>query len=325
MSRYRTVPLEIDGHPPGSGKIIANEVMERFSYYGMRAILSIVLIKYLPIDQLMTEQEANGVFHQFASWNYFFPILGALIADVLLGKYRTILYLSLLYTVGCAVLALDQSRISIYLGLGLIAMGSGGIKPCVVTYLGDQYGEKNKSLVDKAIARFYQGVNFGAFLSIVLTPILLEEFGPRIAFGVPAVGMFLATVVFWSGRNQYAHIPPKGLQFLNELKQELRPLTKLIGLFLFMAVFFSLYDQSGSEWVIQASKMDLNFLGMEWLPAQIQIINPLLIVIFAGAIEDKIFPLLKKIHPSDLFRAALGFFLTAGAFAVVTWIEGSVA
>lgn len=290
----------------------------------MRAILSIVLIKYLPIDQLMTEQEANGVFHQFASWNYFFPILGALIADVLLGKYRTILYLSMFYTVGCAVLAFDQSRTGIYWGLGLIAIGSGGIKPCVSTCLGDQYGDKNKGLIDKAMALFYQGINFGAFLSIVLVPILLGKFGPKIAFGVPAVGMFLATVVFWSGRNQYAHIPPKGLQFLRELKKELKPLTKLIGLFLFMAVFFSLYDQSGSEWVLQASKMDLNFLGMEWLPAQIQIINPLLIVVFAGAIENKVFPLLKKLHPSDLVRVAFGFFLTAGAFAVVTWIEARI-
>ena len=322
--KRRTVPVEMTGHPPGAMKIIVNETMERFTYYGMRTILSIVLLKFLPLDQLMTEQEAQGVFHQFAAWNYFFPLAGAIVADVWLGKYRTILYLSLLYTVGCVVLALDQSRNGIYLGLALIAIGSGGIKPSVSACLGDQYGEKNKHLIDSAMAWFYRGINFGALVSVLLTPILLDKFGPQVAFGVPAVGMFLATVVFWSGRKQYTDVPAKGLKFLHELRTGLKPVLKLVGLFLFMSVFFALYDQSGSEWVIQASKMDLNFLGLEWLPSQVQIINPILIVIFAGPIESKIFPLIKKLHPSDMIRVAIGFFLTAGAFAVVTWIEARI-
>ena len=321
---HRTAPLDTTGHPPGSDKIIANEVMERFAYYGMRTILAMVLIKYLPLDQLMTEQEASGVFHQFAAWNYFFPLAGALVADIWLGKYRTILWLSIVYTIGCVVLALDQTRTSVYLGLFLIALGSGGIKPSVVSYLGDQYGTRNMHLIDRAMAWFYRGINFGALLSTLATPILLAKYGPRIAFGIPAVGMALATVVFWSGRNQYAHIPPKGMAFIAELRAELKPLTKLVGLYFFMAAFFALYDQSGSEWVIQAAKMDLNFLGHEWLPSQIQVINPLLIVIFSGVIESKVFPLLKKIHPSDLVRVAFGFFLTTGSFAIVTWIQGHI-
>lgn len=324
MAHHRTAPLDTTNHPPGSDKIIANEVMERFAYYGMRTILAMVLIKYLPLDQLMTEQEASGVFHQFAAWNYFFPLAGALVADIWLGKYRTILWLSIVYTIGCVVLALDQTRTSVYLGLFLIAFGSGGIKPSVVSYLGDQYGERNKHLIDRAMAWFYRGINFGALLSTLATPILLAKYGPRIAFGVPAVGMALATVVFWSGRNQYAHIPPKGIAFIAELRAELKPLTRLVGLYFFMTAFFALYDQSGSEWVIQAAKMDLNFLGHEWLPSQIQVINPLLIVLFSGVIESKVFPLLKKIHPSDLVRAAFGFFLTTGSFAIVTWIQGHI-
>ncbi|MBU1993043.1 MFS transporter [Patescibacteria group bacterium] len=320
--KWRTKPLPTTGHPPGAPFIIVNEVMERFSYYGMRAVLMIVITTLLPFDQIMTEEEANELFHGFIVWNYAFPILGAIIADAFLGKYRTVLYLSLVYAAGCFVLASDQSIGSIKLGLMLIAIGSGGIKPCVVAYLGDQYGEENKSLVNKTITRFYQGINLGALLSIFLTPLLLQWFGPEVAFGVPAVGMLLATFVFWTGRNKYAHSVPKGFsQVMTELRVGLKPLLKLVGLYLFMSAFFCIYDQSGGEWILQARKMDLNFLGFEWLAAQVQMLNPLIIVLFSGFLEDKLYPRIKKLLGSELSVITVGLGLTCLSFMMVTFVE----
>ncbi|HYQ71075.1 MAG TPA: MFS transporter, partial [Gammaproteobacteria bacterium] len=135
MAKYLTAPLARPGMPSGIPYIVANEAAERFSYYGMRAILVVFMTQYLVgsggAPDLMSEDEAKGWFHLFASAVYFTPLLGALLADGLLGKYRTIILLSLVYCAGHFSLALDDTRAGLAIGLGLIALGAGGIKPCV--------------------------------------------------------------------------------------------------------------------------------------------------------------------------------------------------
>src|SRR6185369_927246 len=121
--------------PPGIPFIVGNEAAERFSYYGMRTILVVFMTKYLldSSGQLapMDESMAKSYYHALVGANYFFPIVGALIADAWLGKYRTILLLSLVYCLGHLALALDETRTGLLLGLTLVAVGAGGIKPCV--------------------------------------------------------------------------------------------------------------------------------------------------------------------------------------------------
>src|SRR5665647_3838305 len=121
--------------PPGIGYIVGNEACERYSYYGMKSILVVFMIQVL----LFQEAEATSTYHLFSAACYLFPVLGAFISDRLLGKYRTILYLSLVYCAGHAVLALFESKNGLYAGLCLIALGSGGIKPCVSAHVGDQF------------------------------------------------------------------------------------------------------------------------------------------------------------------------------------------
>ena len=125
---YLTAPLKTDKMPPGIPYIIGNELAERFSFYGMRAILIVFMTQYLRDSSggpaPMSEAEASKWFHLFLASNYFFPILGAVVADAFLGKYRTIFYISLVYCVGHLVLALDLTRTGLALGLGLIALGS---------------------------------------------------------------------------------------------------------------------------------------------------------------------------------------------------------
>src|SRR4029077_16932412 len=105
--------------------------------------------------------------------------------------------------------------------LGLIAIGAGGIKPCGSAHVGDQFGARNERLLERVFGWFYFSINFGAFTSMVLGPLLLHHLGPSVAFAVPGVLMVVATVVFFMGRAKFAHIPPGGRDFLRAaLSQE---------------------------------------------------------------------------------------------------------
>lgn len=191
--------------------IIGNEGCERFSFYGMRNILTAFLATALLIHLPEADRgaAAKDVFHTFVIGVYFFPLLGGWIADRLLGKYRTIFWLSLVYCVGHLCLALFESnRAGFYTGLFLIALGSGGIKPCVSAFVGDQFDESNKQRAKVVFEAFYWIINFGSFFASLSMPVFLHRFGPSIAFGIPGALMFIATFVLWLGRKRYVMLPP---------------------------------------------------------------------------------------------------------------------
>jgi proton-dependent oligopeptide transporter, POT family len=191
--------------------IIGNEGCERFSFYGMRNILTVFLVTslltYLP--EADRASAAKDVFHTFVIGVYFFPLLGGWLADRFFGKYNTIFWLSLVYCLGHLCLALfDDNRTGFYTGLALIALGSGGIKPCVASFVGDQFDQTNKHRAKVVFDAFYWIINFGSFFASFLMPIFLRGFGPSVAFGIPGALMFIATVIFWLGRKQYVLVPP---------------------------------------------------------------------------------------------------------------------
>ena len=217
-----------DRFPAGIPFIVGNEGAERFSYYGMRAILYVYLgalyVQFAPeadVTETMSaaaNARATAVAHLFMAGVYAFPMIGAILADRFLGKYRVIFWVSIIYCAGHAVLAVagrfgetgnyDYAEYGFYLGLGLIAIGSGGIKPCVSANVGDQFTAKNSHLVTKVFQIFYFIINFGSFFSTILTPLLYSWYGPEVAFGVPGIFMGLAAVVFWLGRKRFVHVPP---------------------------------------------------------------------------------------------------------------------
>ncbi|WP_460733895.1 POT-type proton-dependent oligopeptide transporter [Lysobacter tyrosinilyticus] len=192
--------------------IIGNEACERFSFYGMRNILvqfmvGSILLAYLPESE--REGAAKDVFHSFVIGVYFFPLLGGWLSDRFFGKYNTVLWFSLIYCAGHACLALfEDNRTGFYTGLFLIAFGSGGIKPLVVSFVGDQFTRDNKHLAKLVFDAFYWTINFGSFFASLLMPLFLRSYGPAVAFGIPGVLMFIATVIFWLGRRQYIRVPP---------------------------------------------------------------------------------------------------------------------
>ncbi|HEY8996149.1 MAG TPA: oligopeptide:H+ symporter [Lacunisphaera sp.] len=191
--------------------IIGNEGCERFSFYGMRNILTVFLVSsllmYLPEGD--RAGAAKDVFHTFVIGVYFFPLLGGWLADRFFGKYDTIFWLSLVYCAGHLCLALFESnRTGFYTGLCLIALGSGGIKPCVASFVGDQFDQTNKERAKVVFDAFYWIINFGSFFASLLMPIFLKQLGGAIAFGIPGLLMLAATVILWLGRKYYVLVPP---------------------------------------------------------------------------------------------------------------------
>ncbi len=341
MVTYRTAPTATTGMPRGIPYIVGNEAAERFSYYGMKTILVIFMTKYL-VDSngdpdLMSGPEATVWFSLFSTATYFFPLLGAILADAFLGKYRTILSLSIVYCLGHAVLAIADTplgmsfmepRTGLAVGLGLIAFGSGGIKPCVSAHVGDQFGGSNAHLLERVFQWFYFAINLGSAASTLLTPWLLTTYGPQVAFGIPGVLMFIATILFWMGRNVFIHIPAGGTGFLREVfsREGLTTLLKLGVIYVFVAAFWALFDQSGSSWVLQAERMDLYVFGWELLPSQLQAANPFLVMIFIPIFAYLIYPAIDRVFPlTPIRKIALGFFLTVPAFLIPAYVEMLIA
>ena len=330
--KYLSAPVKGKGMPTGIPYIIGNEAAERYSFYGMKAILVIFMTKYL-MDSSgevapMSAGDAKVWYHLFNSAVYFTPLLGAILADAFLGKYKTIISLSIVYCLGHFALALDDSRLGLSIGLTLIAIGAGGIKPCVSAHVGDQFGKTNGHLISKIFAWFYFSINFGAFLSQIMTPVLLDRYGPHVAFGVPGGLMLLATFVFWLGREKFVHIPAGGMGFLKETfsKTGLKIIGRLCVIYIFVAMFWALFDQSSSAWVLQADRMDRNLLGIEWLPSQIGAINPVMIMTFIPIFTWLVYPALNRYFPlTPLRKISIGLFVAVPSFLIPAWIETQIA
>ena len=336
-TEYRSAPEAITTAPKGIPYIVTNEAAERFSFYGMKGILVVFMTQYLLSSDgsadFMDQETAMVWYHNFTSAVYFFPLIGALISDWFFGKYRTILWLSIVYCLGHLSLAfMDlhmpflEPRNYLMIGLALIAVGSGGIKPCVSAHVGDQFGKSNAHLMEKIFGWFYLSINLGAFISTLLTPWLLSHpnFGPAWAFGIPGVLMAAATVFFWMGRKVFIHIPAGGSEFIKETfsAKGLGSMGKLFGIYLFVAMFWALFDQTGSAWVLQAEKMNRNFLGFEWLSSQIQAINPIMIICLVPIFNMYVYPAINKVFPlTPLRKISIGFFVTVPAFLLPAWIE----
>ncbi len=350
QTKYATAPIPSEKMPGGIPYIIANEAAERFSFYGMKCILVIFMTQKLMgahgLD-VMSKEDALFWYHLFGAGVYFLPFFGAILSDAVLGKYRTILSLSLVYCLGHVALAMDDTRVGLLLGLVLISIGGGGIKSCVSAHVGDQFGATNKHLLEKVFGWFYFSINLGAFTSTILTPVLMARYGPHLAFGVPGILMALATLFFFMGRNKFVHIPPGGIGFFRETfsTEGFVAMAKLCTIYVFVAMFWALFDQTGSAWVLQAKDMNrllfdfplfhrldafligrgywfAGFSQFEVLPSQIQAANPLLIMILIPIFAYGIYPLMNRLFRlTPLRKISIGMFVTVPAFAIPAWIE----
>ena len=377
--------------------IIANEGCERFSFYGMRNILTPFLISTLLLFLPVAERagDAKHVFHTFVIGVYFFPLLGGWLADRFFGKYNTVFWLSLVYCAGHACLAIFEANLKgFYFGLFLIALGSGGIKPLVASFVGDQFDQSNKHKAKLVFDMFYWIINFGSFFASLLMPIFLRDFGPVVAFGIPGVLMLTATIIFWLGNKKYIHVPPAapnpdsftnvartallaaqpgqsrpGLKVAlaglvsaiaalcmtpqwgfviaactalvlllalagigtsmqlerargihpDDAVEGVRGVLRILVIFALVTPFWSLFDQKASTWIIQAGTME----KPSWfLPAQMQALNPALVMLLIPFNNLVLYPMLTRIgwEATALRRMTIGI-----AFSALAWVAiGSI-
>ncbi|MDZ4286779.1 MAG: MFS transporter, partial [Prosthecobacter sp.] len=286
------------------------------------------LVTHDGAKDVMSDPEAAKWMHIYMGAVYLTPLAGGLIADLWLGKYRTIISLSLLYCVGHLILALDHTRIGLACGLTCVALGAGGIKPCVASHVGDQFGKSNAHLLPRIYNWFYFSINFGSVFATLLTPWLMKHYGPHVAFGVPGALMFVATMVFWMGRRKFAHIPPQPRVFWRELTRPdvLRSIAGLVMIYVFIAMFWSLFDQTASRWVTQATDMDLHLFGIAVLPDQIQAVNPLLVLILIPFFSLGVYPVVGRfVTLTPLRKICAGFGLAAVSFVIPALVETWIA
>ena len=345
---------EANRFPPQIKYIVGNEACERFSYYGMKSILTIFMVTHL----LMPDHQAEATYHLFVSACYLLPLVGAWISDRFWGTYKTIMRLSIVYCAGHAVLALWDGRTALYWGLGLISIGAGGIKPCVTAYVGDQFTDKNKHLLAKIFDVFYFSINFGSFFATMLIPWVLPRYGASWAFGIPGILMAIATFVFWSGRKQYVHVPPTGKTgaagfaavfwraltnrsarkpeqgFFDAALDRYTPAeveaakaaSDVFILFAAVSAFWALFDQNGSSWVLQGEKMNLTLFGFKIAASQMAALNPILVMILIPIFSKLVYPAAAKLgyEPTPLRRISIGMFVAAFSFLAVALIQAAL-
>ncbi|GFY77018.1 peptide transporter family 1 [Trichonephila inaurata madagascariensis] len=357
---------EKEKYPKAVFFILGNELCERFCYYGMRTVLTI----YLTEELLYSDSKATVIFHSFIMLSYFTPLLGAILADSYLGKFKTILYISIVYAIGNIILSVGSipNEMNIMkgvslLGLLIIGVGTGGIKPCVSAFGGDQFSSNQKKECERFFSIFYFAINGGSVVSTILTPILRADvhcFGSDscypLAYGIPAALMLVALILFLIGKPLYKIKPAEGNifasvfkcichaisrkskskekkkshwldyaddEFDKDLIKDIKTLLRVLWIFIPVPIFWALFDQTGSSWTLQATKMDGQVMGYHIKPDQMQVMNAFLIIVLIPVFDYIVYPLFSKCNllKKPLQRIAVGGFLSALAFVFTGFVE----
>jgi len=366
-----------EGFPLQVGFILGNEFCERYSYYGMRT----VLVLYLSSDLIgWDENTATAVYHAFTVLAYLFPLLGAIIADSSWGKYWTIFWLSIVYAIGSGInmmsaikpiggdnLAVHAALASV--GLFVIAFGTGGIKPCVSAFGGDQFSDDQDDYRKSFFSLFYFAINAGSLVSTFVSPLIRSEVSCfddecyALAFGIPTALMVVAILLFAIGTPYYKRVEPEGNVFVEvsrvigyalkarrktpskernkehwldyaedgsrereRIIQDIKYVLNVLVIYIPLPLFWSLFDQQGSRWTLQAVRMNGVIGDVLILPDQIQLCNPLMIIALIPLFEVTLYRWLraKNINFSPLKRMGLGMWLAGLAFVVAAIIQNMI-
>lgn len=322
---------ELFGHPVGLYILFFTEMWERFSYYGMRAILVLYLVAEVKSDNPglgWTNAEALSVYGTYTMLVYLASIPGGWIADKFLGQKKSVLYGGILLVLGHGVLSIEQMW-AFYTGLGLIVAGVGMLKPNISTMVGGLYktGDIRR---DKGFTIFYIGINIGAFLSSIIVGYVGEVYGWHYGFGLAAIGMILGLLQYVLGQKHLKYVGNNTNKSVDpeEKAAMKRPLTKvekdrmvvLFISFILVIVFWGAFEQAGGLMNIYASeKTDRMLMGWEVPASWFQSLNAMFIILLGTVVagywaKRK----LKGKVSTSLFKMCLGLIIMGTGFFFMT-------
>ncbi|MEJ2114002.1 MAG: peptide MFS transporter [Flavobacteriaceae bacterium] len=326
---------ELFGHPVGLYVLFFTEMWERFSYYGMRAILVLYLVAQTQGDNAglgWSNGEALALYGWYTMLVYVASIPGGWIADKFLVQIKSVLYGGFLLFAGHSILAVEQMW-AFYTGLGLIIAGVGMLKPNISTMVGGLY-QQGDIRRDKGFTIFYIGINVGAFLSSLIVGYVGEVHGWHYGFGLAGIGMALGLIQYLAGQKHLAHVGNFLGTSENQLDKEImkKPLTKiekdrivvLFISFLLVIVFWGAFEQAGGLMNIYASeKTNRMLMGWEIPASWFQSLNAMFII-FLGTSVAAFWASrkLKGKEASGLFKMIVGLIIMGTGFFFMTAAAG---
>ncbi|MCW8979894.1 MULTISPECIES: peptide MFS transporter [Altibacter] len=322
---------QLFGHPVGLYVLFFTEMWERFSYYGMRAILVLYLVAQSTGDNAglgWSNGEALALYGWYTMLVYVASIPGGWIADKFLGQKKSVLYGGILLVAGHSILAVEQMW-AFYSGLGLIIAGVGMLKPNISTMVGGLY-KQGDIRRDKGFTIFYIGINIGAFLSSLIVGYVGEVHGWHYGFGLAGIGMALGLIQYLVGQKHLKHVGNYSgtSENIEEKEAMKRPLTKiekdrvvvLFISFLLVIVFWGAFEQAGGLMNIYASeKTDRMFMGWEVPASWFQSLNAMFIILLGTSVaaywaNRK----LKGKVSTSLFKMIIGLIIMGTGFFFMT-------
>ena len=324
------------GHPRALTYLFSTEMWERFSYYGMRALLVLYMVKYLLLPgrvdtviglatlksglewvfgPLGTQPFASHIYGLYTGLVYLTPVLGGLIADRWLGQHRTVLLGAALMAIGHFMMAYEPLFL---LALTVLIIGSGAFKPNLSAQVGGLYAPGDHRR-DRAYSIFYVGTNVGAFMAPLICGTLGEEFGWHYGFTAAGVGMTIALVVYLFVK---PFLPLDELQTAHARGTDKKPLDRdewrgifaLLALFIPTTFFWATYEQSGNTIVLWADDYTDRYIDLIVWKGEIpitwfQALNPFLIFAFTPIVIGLWARQARRgTEPSTVTKMAIGCF-----------------
>ena len=331
------------GHPVGLFVLFFTEMWERFSYYGMRALLMLYMTQYLikaadtgtaivgfatlkagleaVFGTLAIQPLASQIYGLYTGFVYFTPFFGGILADRLLGQRKTVVLGGILMAIGHFLLVFEQLFL---VALLFLILGNGCFKPNISTQVGNLY-EHGDPRRDGAFTIFYMGINLGAFFSPLVCGTLGQLYGWHYGFGAAGVGMMIGLAVYLSGRKYLA--PDNMMTRATEAQTEKTSLTPkewkaiigLCGLCILNIVFWGVYEQQGNTIQLFAdANTDWHVFGWEMPSTWFQSLNPLFVFTLAPLLN--MFWAKRSQHGkqhSSVIKMALGCLMLGGSFLVL--------
>jgi POT family proton-dependent oligopeptide transporter len=335
---------EIFGHPRALAYLFTTEMWERFSYYGMRALLVLYMVKYLFTPQSSTEvlglasfkhglefvfgplapqPLASQIYGFYTGLVYLTPIFGGLVADRVLGQRRTVIIGATLMAIGHFMMAFEHLFL---VALGFLILGNGAFKPNISTQVGSLYppGDRRR---DRAFSIFYVGINLGAFLAPLVCGTLGEELGWHYGFMAAGIGMTIGLIIYLAAT---PHLPRDAFEKRAAPDATLdakawQSIAALLLLFAPVSLFWATYEQQGNTITLWADQFtDRHFLGGEIPVTWFQAFNPFMIFAFTPFIIA-LWRWQRESEPATSTKLAMGCLINALAYLVMVaaaWSAG---